>query len=55
MLLFKEKAVVLLERFPLVKVVRQVAGAQTWRASELGLLWALIWGAGWGFESFEPC
>lgn len=55
MLLFKEKAVVLLEHFPLVKVVGQVPGAQMWRASELGLLRALIWGAGWGFESSECC
>lgn len=55
MLLFKEKPVGLLEHFSLVKVVRRVSGAQTWRVSELGLLPAVIWGADWGFESSEHC
>lgn len=46
---FKEKAVVLTERFPLVKVIREVCGG----VSELGPPRALIGGAGWAFESSE--
>lgn len=48
MLLFKGNAVVLLERAYLPdegSLERRRGG----RASELGLLRALLWGAGWGF------